>query len=73
MGPGFDAPASTEGSLFELPSADETEVGGGGGSISVTVGDEGLETGSGRDTIGSSAEEVSMAMCLVDGGDVRSV
>lgn len=46
------------------------EVGGGGGSM--TAG-EGFEIGSGRAGIGSSAEEVSMVMCLVTGGDCLRV
>lgn len=46
--------------------------GGGGGSMTDGAG-EGFESGSGNDGIASSADEVSIAMCLVTGGAVRSV
>jgi hypothetical protein len=46
-------------------------VGGGGGSINCAAG-EGLDTGSGSKGIGSS-EDVSMVMCFVTGGVVRTV
>lgn len=47
-------------------------VGGGGGSMTEGAGD-GLDRGSGRAGIGSSAEDVSMVMCFVVGGDCLSV
>lgn len=58
--------------LSEAASAG-ADVGGGGGSISWFVGGEGPETGSGSAGIGSSAEEVSIVMCFVTGGDCRRV
>lgn len=46
--------------------SDAGAAGGGGGSITDEAGD-GFETGSGSNGIGSSADEVSMVMCLVGG------
>ena len=59
--------------LPEAASVGALEAGGGGGSISVGAG-EGFDTGSsgsGKDGKGSSADEVSIVMCSVVGGDVR--
>jgi hypothetical protein len=49
-----------------------TETGGGGGSITEGAGD-GLESGSGNAGMGSSADDVSMVMFFVTGGDVLRV
>lgn len=46
--------------------------GGGGGSMTEVAGD-GFETGSGREGIGSSADDVSMVICLVAGSDCLRV
>lgn len=46
--------------------------GGGGGSMTDGASD-GFDRGSGRAGIGSSAEDVSMVMCFVVGGDVLRV
>lgn len=51
--------------LRAIGSAD----GGGGGSITEGAGD-GFESGSGSDGIGSSADEVSIVMCFVVGGEL---
>jgi hypothetical protein len=53
-------------------AAVEAGVGSGGGSITEDVADA-LETGSGKDGMVSSAEDVSMVTCLVTGGDWRRV
>lgn len=66
MGPGVEAFVSTE-SGFEDASV-EVGTGGGGGSMTKGAGD-GLEMGSGRDGIESSADEVSIVMCFVFGGE----
>lgn len=67
----MDAPVSA------LAPLDETEVdsagvdgaaGGGGGSMTEEAGDC-FERGSGRDGMGSSAEDVSMVIFRVAGGD----
>lgn len=49
-----------------------SDEGGGGGSMTDGVG-EGLERGSGSDGMGSSADEVSIVICFVIGGDVLRV
>lgn len=49
-----------------------SEEGGGGGSMTDGAG-EGLERGSGSDGIASSADEVSIVMCFVAGGEVLMV
>lgn len=49
------------------------DVGGGGGGSMIGAPGECFETGSGRDGIGSSDDEVSMVMCFVVGGDCRRV
>lgn len=46
--------------------------GGGGGSITDRAA-EGFASGSGSEGIGSSADEVSIVMCLVTGGDCLKV
>lgn len=48
-------------------------TGGGGGSITDEGAGDGLEMGSGSDGIGSSADEVSIVMCFVTGGDCLNV
>lgn len=54
--------------VLAMGSAD----GGGGGSMTEGAG-EGFESGSGNDGIASSDEDVSIVMCFVTGGAVRSV
>lgn len=49
-----------------------SEEGGGGGSMTEGAGD-GLERGSGSEGMASSADEVSMVMCFVTGGEVLRV
>lgn len=49
-----------------------SDEGGGGGSMTDGAGD-GLERGSGRDGIASSADEVSIVIFLVTGGEVLRV
>jgi hypothetical protein len=48
-------------------------AGGGGGSMTEDVVGDGFESGSGRDGISSSAEDVSIVMFFVEGGDCRRV
>lgn len=55
-------------SVLAMGSAD----GGGGGSMTEGAG-HGFERGSGNDGIASSDDDVSMVMCFVTGGAVRSV
>lgn len=68
LGPGVDEFTSR----FELFDSLVAVEGGGGGSITEGAG-EGFERGSGRDGIGSSADDVSIVMFLVVGGDWRRV
>lgn len=56
--------------MLSVLAAASAEDGGGGGSITEGAGD-GLESGSGRDGMGSSDDEVSIVMFLVTGGEVR--
>jgi hypothetical protein len=70
FGPGDDEAVSPLGNV--LPVSTDTDDGGGGGSITETVGVD-LDTGSGRESIGSSADEVSIVICLVAGGDCLRV
>lgn len=75
MGPGVDAFVSADTPFGGAPPSAavvETGVGSGGGSMTDDVVDV-LETGSGREGIVSSAEDVSMVTCLVTGGDWRRV
>lgn len=75
LGPGVDALFSVAVAPFdeEVPSAVvEDGVGSGGGSMTDAAA-TGLETGSGREGMVSSAEDVSIVTCLVTGGDWRSV
>lgn len=82
LGPGVDALFSVAVAPFdeEVPSAAaaagtavvEDGVGSGGGSMTDAAA-TGLETGSGREGMVSSAEDVSIVTCLVTGGDWRSV
>lgn len=76
LGPGvealFSAAAPFEGAAPSAAALVEVSVGSGGGSMTEGVAD-GLETGSGRDGMVSSADEVSMVTCLVTGGDWRRV
>ena len=71
MGPGAVDPVSTF-KLLEFGVNDSVGAGGGGGSITDGAG-EGFCKGSGREGMGSSADEVSIVMCLVAGGDCLSV
>lgn len=72
FGPGVDAPVSVFCPLEDVGVLSEAaEVGGGGGSMTEGAGDC-LDSGSGRDGIGSSDDEVSIVMFFVDGGDWRS-
>ena len=59
------------GSLVVLVAA--AAAGRGGGSITEETAGDGLETGSGKAGIGSSADDVSIVMCFVVGGDVLRV
>jgi hypothetical protein len=81
LGPGVDALFSAAVAPFDeaVPSAAaagaavvEDGVGSGGGSMTDAAA-TGLETGSGREGMVSSAEDVSIVTCLVTGGDWRSV
>jgi hypothetical protein len=71
FGPAVTEPVS-EAELKLRAIGSEDGGGGGGGSITDGAGD-GLESGSGSDGIGSSADEVSIVMCFVVGGDVLRV
>lgn len=76
LGPGVDAFVSVDTPFGGAPSAAVVEagVGSGGGSMTDAVVDvDALETGSGREGMVSSAEDVSMVTCLVTGGDWRRV
>lgn len=73
LGPCVDVPFSELGALDDVDDfsgSSAEEVGGGGGSM--TAG-SGFEIGSGRAGIGSSAEEVSIVICFVIGGDCLNV
>lgn len=79
LGPGADTLFSTAAPFDEaVPSAAagaavvEDGVGSGGGSMTDGAA-AGLETGSGREGMVSSAEDVSIVTCLVTGGDWRRV
>lgn len=74
LGPGVVAPVSRfSGFASDLsPSVADDEEGGGGGSMTDGAGD-GFEIGSGRAGMGSSADDVSIVMCLVTGGDCLRV
>lgn len=56
--------------MADFSASGVADVGGGGGSMTA---EEGLETGSGSAGIGSSAEDVSIVICFVTGGDCLSV
>ena len=72
MGPGVEALVSAFKPFDGVEEVSEAEdAGGGGGSITDAGAGDGLERGSGRAGIGSSAEDVSMVMFLVIGGDWR--
>lgn len=76
FGPGVETFVSILG-VFDVAEGDSEgrEAGGGGGSITEEVegtGD-GFETGSGKAGIASSAEDVSIVMFFVEGGDCRRV
>jgi hypothetical protein len=76
LGPGVDEPVSRLTGFDEVPFFSESEavvdaadVGGGGGGGSITEGaGDGFEIGSGNAGMGSSADDVSMVICLVAGG-----
>lgn len=72
LGPGVAAPVSPLVGLAGVEVTSVAAAGGGGGSMT-GAGDVGLERGSGSDGISSSAEEVSMVICLVWGAVVRRV
>lgn len=74
LGPGVVGPVSKFRCLDGVDNfsgSGAEDVGGGGGG-SITAG-SGLEIGSGRAGMGSSAEDVSIVMCFVTGGDCLSV
>jgi len=65
LGPPVTAVAASESALEGFTCADvASQVGGGGGSITCDPGD-GPDRGSGSSGIGSSAEDVSIVICLV--------
>ena len=74
LGPGVCTPVSRLKPLDDdiEPSA-VADAGGGGGSMTEDGAGEGLDSGSGNDGIGSSADEVSIVMCFVTGGLCLSV
>lgn len=72
LGPGVAALASMLLGLAGVEVVSETIAGGGGGSMT-GAGEVGRERGSGSDRMSSSAEDVSMVICLVGGGEVRRV
>lgn len=75
MGPGVDAFVSVDTPFDGAPPSAavvEAGVGSGGGSMTDGAVDD-LETGSGKEGMVSSAEDVSMVTCLVTGGDWRRV
>ncbi len=72
MGPGVVALVSALVGLTGVEVTSATATGGGGGSMT-GAGDVGLDSGSGSDGISTSAEEVSIVICLVFGGVVRRV
>ena len=74
FGLGFTAEASAvaAGLTGVDDGSDGFEVGGGGGGSMAGAAGEGFDTGSGSNGIGSS-EDVSMVICLVADGVVRTV
>lgn len=72
LGPGVETPVSVAVGFDGVEVGSATAAGVGGGSITDKAGDV-IERGSGRYGIESSADEVSMVMCLVGGGDWRMV
>lgn len=71
---GLGPPADVVGLVSVLNVLDMGSAeGGGGGSMTEGAGDGLEESGSGNDGMASSGEEVSIVMCLVTGGAVRSV
>lgn len=72
MGPGVEAGVSKDSDFDGVLVASPEVFGGGGGSMD-GAGEAGLERGSGSDGMSTSAEDVSMVMCFVVGGDCLSV
>jgi len=71
LGPGVEDDVSTL-RFLELGADVSETTGGGGGSIIEAAGD-GLERGSPSDGMASSADDVSIVICLVTGGACRNV
>lgn len=73
LGPGVEADVSTDSDFDGVLVASPEEVFGGGGGSMEGAGEAGLERGSGNDGMSTSAEDVSMVICFVVGGDCLSV
>lgn len=75
LGPGVDDDVSFAAVFdgVDVAGSPSTTVGGGGGSMTDGAGDGPFDRGSGSEGIGSSADEVSIVICFVGGGDCRRV